>query len=81
MKYHAKYNKNNKLHQFWKRDNHPVELISKKWIGRRIEYTHNNPVRAGFVDNQTAYIYSSSRDYIGEEGILDIDVLDMESLV
>lgn len=61
LKYHAKFNKNNKLHQFWKKGNHPVELITKKWIGIRIEYTHNNPVKAGFVDNQRDYIYSSAR--------------------
>ena len=40
----AKYNQNNKTYQFWKRGNHPVELISPKWIMQKMHYIH--PVKA-----------------------------------
>jgi len=80
MKNAAKSNKRNKLFQFWQQGNHPVELISKKWLGRRIEYTHDNPVRAGFVRKQEDYPYSSASNYLEHESILEIDVLDMNLL-
>ena len=31
----------------WRRDNHPVELISPSWINQKLQYIHDNPVRAG----------------------------------
>ena len=65
FKYYAKYNKNNTTYQIWKRDNHPVELISNEWIGRRINYTHQNPVRAGYVFRTEHYMYSSASNYNG----------------
>jgi len=78
LKYFAKYNKNNKTYQLWKRDNHPVELTSNLWIGRRIDYTHLNPVRAGYVDYAENYVYSSAMDYANEntQGLVKIDILE-----
>jgi hypothetical protein len=32
-------------------------------------------VLAGFVDRPEAYIYSSARDYAGEKGLLDIQLI------
>lgn len=32
FKYYAKYNSNNQNYQLWKQNNHPIELISPKWI-------------------------------------------------
>lgn len=76
FKYYAKYNKNNKTYQLWKRDNHPVELVSDEWIARRINYTHNNPVVAGIVQNAEDYIYSSAGFYIGKDSLIEIDKID-----
>jgi len=77
FKYFAKFNNKNKTYQFWKRDNKPIELISPKWISRRINYIHNNPVDAGLVHKPEHYIYSSALNYIRGEGILNIDVIDI----
>jgi hypothetical protein len=38
-------------------DNHPIELIDNNMIDQRINYTHNNPVEAGIVENDFEYIY------------------------
>ena len=76
LKYFAKYNSNNALYQVWKRDNYPVDLVSNLWIGRRINYVHQNPVKAGIVDKAEDYIYSSARDYKGIKGFLDINILE-----
>ncbi|MFT6335870.1 MAG: putative transposase [Saprospiraceae bacterium] len=80
LKYFAKHNNRNKTHQLWQQHNHPVELVSKIWIGRKIEYVHDNPVRASLVRRQEDYIHSSASNYLGLQSELEIDVLDMNLL-
>ncbi len=58
-------------YQFWRHDNKPIELWSKKVIDEKISYIHNNPVEEGFVFKPEDYIYSSAIDYAGDKGILD----------
>ena len=58
FEYHAKFNTNNRNYQVWIQDNHPIELISPKWIDQKINYTHLNPVRAGIVKEAQHYVYS-----------------------
>lgn len=50
----------NKNHQFWQNGNHPVALYSHKVIDQKLDYIHENPVRAGFVDEPAKYYYSSA---------------------
>jgi putative transposase len=65
-------NSQNKDFQFWKQDNHPIEIYDHKIMQQKMEYIHNNPVAAGFVDEPSAYLYSSARDYSGSKGLLDL---------
>ena len=58
-------------YQFWRHDNHPVELWSNKVIDEKIDYIHKNPVEAGLVFRAEDYIYSSAADYAGEKGLLN----------
>ncbi len=62
---------NVKNFQFWQHDNRPIELWSKWVIDQKINYIHQNPVVAGFVDQPGEYLFSSARDYMGEVGILE----------
>lgn len=50
----------NKNYQFWQNGNYPTVLYSNKVIQQKIDYIHNNPVRAGFVDKPEDYCYSSA---------------------
>ena len=50
---------------YWFQDNHPIELSSNEMMDQRLEYIHNNPVEAGFVDDPTNWLHSSARDYAG----------------
>ena len=77
FKYFAKYNKDNKTYQFWQKDNHPIELANLEWIDQKLMYIHNNPVRAGIVESPEHYIYSSAINYIGRNGIIDVEILDL----
>ena len=71
----AKQHKRNKNYQFWTHENHAVNLYSEKFIKERLMYIHNNPVKAGIVEQQEDYIYSSARNYASLKNILDIDLL------
>jgi len=58
-------------YQFWRHENHPIELWSNKVIDEKIDYIHQNPVEAGLVFRAEDYIYSSAIDYAGEKGLVN----------
>ncbi|MBK9730221.1 MAG: transposase [Chitinophagaceae bacterium] len=68
-------NPNNKEFQFWQQDNHPIELTSSAMTEQKVVYIHQNPVEAGIVFRAEDYLYSSAADYVGEKGLLKIDML------
>ena len=70
----ASKNSSSKLRQFWQHHNHPIELWSPEVIDQKIEYTHQNPVVAGFVSEPHHWKYSSAIDYSGGKGLLEIDL-------
>ena len=74
---HGQANCRNSRCQFWKQDNHPEELYSGTFICQKIDYIHNNPVKAGIVLNAWDYLYSSARDYYtGRKcGLIEVDFL------
>ncbi len=69
-------NPNNKVYQFWKQDNHPIELFNNVMIQQKLDYIHNNPVIAGVVFSAEEYVYSSAKNYAGEkEYLLEVKYL------
>jgi putative transposase len=48
--------------QFWKHDNHPFFLYSNGMIQQKIDYIHNNPVDAGFVNFDYEWRLSSANE-------------------
>lgn len=64
-------------YKFWKDDNHAVllEPNQTKIMDQKLDYIHNNPVRAMIVEHPEEYIFSSAKDYSGEEGLVRIDFL------
>ncbi len=70
-------NKTSSVHQFqfWRHDNHPIEIWSNKVISEKIRYIHNNPVDASLVFRPEEYMYSSASDYSGNKGLLSGVVL------
>ena len=69
-------NKNNKGFQLWQQHNHPILLDSNYLLEQKLDYIHNNPVKAGFVDKPEDYVYSSARDYAGERGLIEIVLIE-----
>lgn len=72
----GKKNSNNKDFQFWQQNNELIELNTNVLLNNTLHYTHTNPVAAGFVSQPKDWIYSSTRDYSGEKGLLKIILLD-----
>ncbi|MBZ9786698.1 transposase [Psychroflexus sp. CAK57W] len=66
----ANQSSNVNKYQFWRHDNQPIELWSNKVIAQKINYIHQNPVKAGLVYRPEDYKYSSAVDYSGEKGLL-----------
>jgi len=71
----GKHNPNNEVYQFWQQHNHPIELWSNEIMDQKLEYIHNNPVEAGFVEEPWDYWYSSARDYAGKKGLIRMDFI------
>ena len=44
-------------------------------IDQRLNYLHQNPVKAGLVDKAESWIYSSAIDYCGMKGLVNIELL------
>ncbi len=72
----GKRRSNNKDFQFWMQHNHPIELDSNNMIDTRLDYVHNNPVIAGFVERPEEWVYSNARDYSGRKGLLELVYLE-----
>ena len=68
--------KRNSDFQVWTHENHAVEIFSSKFVEQKLDYIHNNPVRAGLVESPEEYIYSSAKDYAGEKGLVDVELID-----
>ncbi len=69
-------NNNNNEFQLWQQHNHPLILNSNYLMEQKLDYIHNNPVKAGFVDKDVGFLYSSARDYEGEKGLVDIILIE-----
>ena len=69
-------NSNVKSHQFWQQHNNPIELWSNDVIGQKLDYLHNNPVEAGFVDEPIHWKYSSARDYAEIKSYVEVELIE-----
>jgi putative transposase len=58
--------------QFWRQDNHPIEVYCLEFITQKLNYIHDNPVRAGIVNLAEEYRYSGAKNYNRLNGLLDV---------
>ena len=65
----------NSQYQIWTHENHAIVLYSTKFITQKLNYIHENPVRAGLVDYAENYLYSSARNYSKLSSMIKIDLL------
>jgi len=60
--------------RFWQEGNHPQEIYLENYFNQKLNYIHENPIRAEYVNKAEEYRYSSAIDYAGGKGLLDIFV-------
>jgi len=77
FRYNAQRHSRNENYQMWTHENHALVIYSPQFAFEKLEYLHNNPVRAGFVRKPEDYIYSSASNYAGTESVLEILKLDI----
>ena len=66
----------NKNYQFWQYGNHAEEVFTSDFMWSKLDYIHNNPIRAGIVNKIEDYIYSSASNYIDEKGLVNITLVE-----
>ena len=73
FQFEGRKNAHNTYIQIWQQKNHPIELRDGEKLRQRFRYTHENPVRAGYVAQPEHWIYSSAIDYVGGKGLIEVD--------
>jgi putative transposase len=69
--------KGNSQHQVWQEGFHPQAITTEDMLRQKLEYIHYNPVRIGLVDRPEDWRYSSARNYVGQDGMLEIDLVEL----
>ena len=62
-------------YRFWQEGNHVEDIYTSEFLWQKIGYIHQNPVKAEIVARPEDYLYSSGRDYAGEKGLLEVEVI------
>ena len=60
-----------------RRDSTPRLITTEDMLRQKLEYIHYNPVRIGLVDRPEDWRYSSARNYFGQDGVLEIDSIEL----
>jgi len=64
----------NRKFRFWRPRFDDLIIRSEEQFRTKVEYIHNNPVKAGLSVRRIDYRFSSARDWLlGEAGIIPID--------
>ncbi|PZX09808.1 hypothetical protein LX69_03513 [Breznakibacter xylanolyticus] len=67
----------NSLYQFWTHENHAERIYSDKFIEQKIEYIHQNPVRASYVRLPEDFVFSSASNYAGLPSVLEVEIMSL----
>ena len=75
FEYGGKNDKKIKNYRFWQEGNNAQALYLNVYFNQKLNYIHQNPVKAEFVNRAEDYRYSSAIDYAGGKGLLDVTVV------
>ncbi len=71
----GKFNTKIKEYKFWQDGNESKEIHSTAFLEQKLEYIHQNPVKAEIVSNPEDYLYSSARNYCSMEGLINVELI------
>ena len=75
FEYAGRNDKKIKNYKFWQEGNDAQEIFLTDYFNQKLDYIHQNPVRAEFVNEAEDYRYSSAIDYAGGTGLLKVEVV------
>ncbi len=67
-----KAHKIDRAYQFWQEGYHPEWIQNNEMMRQKIGYIHQNPVKRGYVDRPDHRHYSSARNYLGQNGLIEV---------
>ncbi len=67
----CKVNHYDRTYMIWKTDSLSVDLYSEKVFTQKMDYIHNNPVRAGLCKVPEEYKYSSAEHFLQNKSVWD----------
>ena len=75
FEYAGKNDKKIKNYRFWQEGNDAQEIYLNDYFNQKLNYIHENPVKAEIVNRPEDYRYSSAIDYAGGKGLLQVTVV------
>lgn len=63
-------------HVLWRTNNYAKFITTRKFFLQKLNYIHDNPVRAKIVEQPEHYIYSSASNYSSKKSLIEIDFWD-----
>jgi hypothetical protein len=70
--FYKKAHKKDREHQVWEEGSHPQLMQNEQMLRQKLDYIHFNPVKRGYVDKPEHWRYSSARNYMGQDGLIDV---------
>ncbi len=62
--------------QVWNEGVHPMQIYNYWFMEQKLNYIHQNPVKAGLVNKPEDWEFSSARNYIRGRGTITITIVD-----
>ena len=75
FEYAGKNDKKIKKYRFWQEGNDAQGIFLNDYFNQKLNYIHENPVKAEIVNRPEDYRYSSAIDYAGGKGLLEVEVV------
>jgi REP element-mobilizing transposase RayT len=75
FEYSGKNDKKIKNYRFWQEGNDAQGIYLNDYFEQKLNYIHENPVKAELVNRAEDYRYSSAIDYAGSIGLLKVEVV------
>ena len=72
LAFYKKAYKGDRAYQFWQEGIHPEWIQNDEMMKQKVDYIHQNPVKRGYVDVAEHWRYSSARNYLGQDGLIEI---------
>lgn len=69
FEWNAGQHRRNSEHQVWMHGSHAEEITTLSFFQQKLDYIHNNPVKAGWVEQEEHYLYSSAKSLYSNETI------------